>query len=100
MMWKEAVLRRFEEHTHSRRSVAGRIEASTWPRMCVVIREASRNVNSNTMEPDRPPHDRPAASFIAQQYSSLSFISSRSHCWKEKFGAIKRSYYINYFLNF
>lgn len=50
-------------------------------------------------EPDRPPHDRPAASFIAQPYFSFRFISLRFHCWKEKFGAIKKCCYINYFLN-
>jgi hypothetical protein len=74
-MWKEAVLRRFGELTHSGRSVAGRIGITSWPRMYVVRRETSRNTKSNTMEPDRPLHDRPAASFIAQQYSSFSFFS-------------------------
>jgi len=74
-MWKEAVLRRFEELTHSGRSFAVRIGVTSWPRIYVVRREVSRNTNSNTMEPDRPLHDRPAVSFIAQQYSSLSFIS-------------------------
>jgi hypothetical protein len=43
--------------------------------MYVVRREANRNTKSNTMEPDRPLNDRPAASFIAQQYSSFSFVS-------------------------
>jgi hypothetical protein len=39
------------------------------------------------MGPDRPQHACPAASVIAQQYSSATAISLRSHCRKEKFGA-------------
>jgi hypothetical protein len=75
MMWKEAVLRRYEEQTHSGWSVVGRIAVTKWSRMYVVIRVVCRNTNASTMEPDRPLHDRPAASVIAQQYSSsFTFI--------------------------
>jgi hypothetical protein len=38
------------------------------------------------MEPDQPQHGRPAACFIAQQDSSATFVSPRSHSRKEKFG--------------
>jgi len=34
--------------------------------------ESSLNPNSNSLEPDRPQHDRPAACVIAQQYSSAT----------------------------
>jgi hypothetical protein len=78
-MWKEAVLRRFEEQTYSGRPVAGPIGVTSWPGMYIVRREASRNTNSNTMEPDRLQHDSPAASVVAQQYSSFSFISFGFH---------------------
>jgi hypothetical protein len=100
MTWKEAVLRRFEEKTRSLRSIAGRIGVTSWPRMYVATREASRNTNSNTMEPDRPQHDRPAASVVAQQYSSFSFISLRFHCCKQKFGTIKKLLLYQLFFKF
>jgi len=44
------------------------------------------------MEADRPQHDCPAASVIAQQYSSATAISLRSHCSMEKFGARLKKY--------
>ena len=40
----------------------------------------------STLEPDRPQHDRPAASVIAQQYSSATFVSLCYHSRKEIFG--------------
>ena len=40
---------------------------------------------SNTLENDRPQHDRTAACVIAQQYSSVT-VSLRFHSRKEKFG--------------
>jgi hypothetical protein len=46
----------------------------------------------STLEPDRPQHDRPAASVIAQQYSSATFVSLRSHSWKEMFGVHFRNF--------
>jgi hypothetical protein len=39
--------------------------------------------NSETQKPDRLQHDRPAASVIAQQYSSATFVSLRFHYPKE-----------------
>ena len=49
----------------------------------VNTRKSGWNPNSNTMEPDRPQHDRPAACVIAQQYSSASsycaFIATRNN---------------------
>jgi hypothetical protein len=41
---------------------------------------------SNTLENDRPQHDGIAACVIAQQYSSVTFVSLRFHSRKEKFG--------------
>jgi hypothetical protein len=38
----------------------------------------------NTLEPDRPQHDRRAACVIAQQYSSPIFVSLRFHSRKKK----------------
>jgi hypothetical protein len=41
---------------------------------------------TNTLQPDRLQRDRPVACVIAQQYSSATFVSSRFHYLKEKFG--------------
>jgi hypothetical protein len=41
-------------------------------------------LKSNTLEPDRPQHDRPIACVIAQQHSSATFVSLRYHSRKEK----------------
>jgi hypothetical protein len=51
------------------------------------MKESSLNANSNTVEPDRPQHDRPAACVIAQQYSSATVFSFRFDSRKEKFGS-------------
>jgi hypothetical protein len=48
--------------------------------------EPSLNANSHTLKPDRLQHDRPAACVIAQQYSSVTFISLFFHSHKEKYG--------------
>jgi hypothetical protein len=40
------------------------------------------------MEPDRPQQECPSAFVIAQQYSSATFDSPRSHSLKEKSGAV------------
>jgi hypothetical protein len=50
----------------------------------VYTREWSWNANSNTPEPDRPQHDRPATCVIAQQYSSTTFVSLRFYSRKKK----------------
>ena len=96
MMWKEAVLRRFGEKTRSGRSVAGRIGVNTWPRIYIVRRVAGRNTNSNTMEPDRPLLDRPAA--YLSPSSTLPFLALCAA--SENSERLKKCYYINYFLNF
>jgi hypothetical protein len=54
------------------------------------------NPRSKTLEPDRLQHDRPAACVIAQQYSSATFVSLRFHSRREKFGKIRKCYYINF----
>jgi len=53
----------------------------------VYTRDSSRNPNPNTLEPERPQHDRPAACAIAQQYSSATFVFLRFHTRKEEFGS-------------
>jgi len=56
------------EHTRARRST----------RMSAGIRTL------NTLESDRPQHDRPAACSLAQKYSSATFVSMRFLSRKEK----------------
>jgi hypothetical protein len=43
------------------------------------------------MKSGRPQHDLPAASVIAQQYSSTATFSVRFHSGKEKFGASSKT---------
>jgi hypothetical protein len=51
------------------------------------------------LENDRPQHDRSAACVIAQQYSSATLVSRRSHSRKEKLGPFfKKSFYFNVLL--
>ena len=58
--------------------------------------ESSINPNSNTLEPDRPRYDQPAACVIAQQYSSASFFSLRFQTRKESFGERFKSFISSY----
>jgi hypothetical protein len=64
--------------------------------MAKYTRQLSQNTNSKTVEPDRFQRDRPAASVIAQQYSSANFVSLLSHSRKEKFDALE-SHYLDFF---
>ena len=68
---------------------ADRIWVYTRSNRCVYRQRYSWNPNSNTLEPDRPQPDRPAACVIAQQYSYASLVSLRFHAGKEKFSAFK-----------
>jgi hypothetical protein len=54
---------------------------------------------SNTLENDRPQHDRTAACVIAQEYSSVTFVSLLFYSGEEKFGVpVKlKCYYVTYF---
>jgi hypothetical protein len=56
--------------------------------------------DSNTPEPDRPQHDRPAACVIAQQHSSTAFVSLRFGSSKEKLGARIKILLLKSFLTF
>ena len=58
--------------------------------------ESSWNPNSNTLEPDPPQHDIPAACVIVQEYSSATFLSFRYHSRKEKCGAFQKYYYFDF----
>jgi len=52
--------------------------------MHVCWRQSSSNPKFNTLQRDRPQHDRPAACVIAQQYSSATIIVLRVHSSKKK----------------
>ena len=58
--------------------------AVSWALCIMYTRESSWNSDFNTMESDRPQNDRSAASVIAQQYSSATFVSWHFHHCKEK----------------
>jgi hypothetical protein len=55
----------------------------------IYIRKRGWSSNSNTLAPDWPQRHGPAASVIAQQYSS-TFVSLRFHSSQEKFGALSK----------
>jgi hypothetical protein len=50
------------------------------------------NPNSNIIEPDGPPNNRPASCVIAQQYSSSTFLSLRFQTLIAKFEAPLQKY--------
>jgi hypothetical protein len=54
--------------------------------MYVCKRQSSWYTDYNTLEPNRPQHDRPAACVIAQHYSSATFVSLKILTSKEKLG--------------
>jgi hypothetical protein len=60
---------------------------------------SNRNQNSNTLETDRPQHDRPAAYVIAQHYSS-NFAALLFHLRKEKLGGRLKNVIIPIFVKF
>jgi hypothetical protein len=53
----------------------------------VDTRKSIWNLNSKTLNLDRPQHDRPAACVIAQQYSPAALVSLRVYLHKEEFDA-------------
>jgi hypothetical protein len=65
---------------------ASRNSVYVWSNISIYKAEKSWNPNFNTLEPNRWQHDRPAATVIAQQYSSATLASLRVHSRKEKFG--------------
>jgi hypothetical protein len=54
---------------------------------------------ANRFKHHPPQHDRPAACVIAQQYSSATFVSLRSHPRREKFGSFLKNSTILIFIN-
>jgi hypothetical protein len=52
------------------------------------------------MEPDRLPHDRPAACMSRSKYSSKTFVSLRFRSVKETFGVILKNLIILVYFNF
>jgi hypothetical protein len=52
------------------------------------------------MELDRSQHECPATSFIAQQYSSATFVLLRFRSRQEIFGAFQKFYYFIFLLLF
>jgi len=59
----------------------------TYDQIYVCMMGSSLNQTSCTFEPDRPQHDHPTTCLIAQQYSSGTCVTLRSHSRNEKFGA-------------
>ena len=59
----------------------------TYGQLHVYTREFSWHRSYNILEPDRPQHDRPATSVIAQQYCSTTIVSLHFNSRNEKFGA-------------
>jgi hypothetical protein len=45
----------------------------------------------NTLELHTPQHDSPTTCFIAQQYSSATFVSLRFHSLKERIGVLYKN---------
>lgn len=78
---------RLTQWLRSGRFGASRIWVFAWATTSV----CSWNQNSNTMESDRPQHDRPTAYVIAQQYSCAPSVPFPFYCSPpvliEKFGA-------------
>jgi hypothetical protein len=58
------------------------------------------NPNSNTLEPDQQPHDRPAACVIAQHYSSATFVSLRLHFRKQNLTALFKNVLFQFYAFF
>ena len=56
-----------------------------WSNTCLYVRRSSRNPRPNTLAPDQPQHDRPAARVIAQQYS-FTFSYCAFTVARNKFG--------------
>jgi hypothetical protein len=57
------------------------------PSVAVQTGKSRWNSKSSTLELQWAQHDRPAACVIAQQYSSVTFVSLRFYSRKEKLGA-------------
>jgi hypothetical protein len=51
---------------------------------------SSCNSDSNTLEPDRPQHDRPDAYAIEQQFSSAPFLSLSFHFRNKKLETLSK----------
>jgi hypothetical protein len=76
--------------THPKRSGASRV--LHWPQLGLRIVKYTYIItfrrwkpNSNTLQPYRPQHNRPAACVGAQQYTSVTFVSLHSHSLKQEF---------------
>jgi len=52
----------------------------TYSHLDMYIQGSPVEIQTNTLEPDRPQRDRPSACVIAQQNPSPTFVSLRSHC--------------------
>jgi len=58
--------------------------------------ESSWKPNSDALESDRPYHARTAADVIAQQYSSATLVSFRSHSRKKEFGTFQKCPFLHF----
>jgi hypothetical protein len=52
--------------------------------------------NSHALESDRPHHAGAAADVIAQQYSSATFVSLRSHSGKKEIGTFQKFPFLHF----
>lgn len=95
-------LPRLSQSVHSGRSSATQILHKSkcairiCPAMYAHARMSSWNPSWNTLESDRPQQDHPAACVVAQQCSSVTFVSS---CFHSRQGKIRRpALFFFYFL--
>ena len=70
--------------------------------VCVYVctRGFSWNPKCEKLECDRPQHDCPAVCVIAQQYSSVTFVSKRFHSGDGNFFAPLKNYNVSFFYTF
>jgi len=67
----------------------------TYGHLDMYIQDSPADIQTlNTLEPDRQQRDRPSACVIAQQYSSVTSVSLRSHC-RDKNSARVLLYFYN-----
>jgi len=71
-----------------------------WSTIHAHRRKCCWNWNSNTLKPDRPQHDRPAAGVIVQQHSAAATSLIMFHSNMGKFGALLKSVIISFFKPF
>lgn len=65
--------------------------------ICIYVTKHLKSKLFNTLQPDWPKHDSPAACVIVQKYSSASFLSLCFHSRKEKLrGAFQKMLFLRF----